>query len=251
MVRALAKFVATMVTDENRAIEFGKHWISAAASTPYSEHVLNTLALRYRDDFREEVRSAIQEYNLVQGEAQSLLIKDTQKLLSLTAHRLSLNVELCGELLKYFWVSVLRAKRRFGGVRLSNVFLANADLSFTNLQKIDLDDAQLQGTVLQYADLQKAHFHHTNLQGADLTHAILRNAFMVGTILEGAVLEESELQQAQLTGAQLGALVLRDPDAQKRKRKRILKTPTLKALIWNGQRCHKCSPLARFSKAPS
>ena len=74
-----------------------------------------------------------------------------------------------------------------GGVRLD---LQNANLQGTNLQDADLQYADLQG-----ANLQRANLQYADLQGANLQFANLQRAN-----LQGANLQNADLQDARLEG---------------------------------------------------
>jgi uncharacterized protein YjbI with pentapeptide repeats len=201
MVQALAKFLGTRTTDEKRALNPGNHWSEAATSTPYTEKVLNSLALRHEDDFRRGCRSAIQEYKLVGPQAQMEMVSETQRELSLIANRLSLSVQLCAELINLL-------SRKGARMQLAGVFLVNASLPFTDLKNISLESAQLQGTTLTRAILRGARLQYANLQWADLNGADLQEAVLTATKLEGASLEEANLQKASLFSAQFQPLKL-------------------------------------------
>jgi uncharacterized protein YjbI with pentapeptide repeats len=227
LVQALAKFLATMTTDESNALSMGNHWSAAASSTPYSEHALRTLALRQVDEFLRACRSAIQEYKLVSAESKRAMRPQTQRELSLIANRLSLNVQLCIELLRSLRNLASREKSAISNIDLRSVFLVNADLSFADLKEINLESAQLQGADLHFSTLQEANFEKANLQGADLSKANLQRADFFEARLEGASLDEANLQQALLRSAQLRSLELPKPDGRVEIKKTSLRKTNL------------------------
>lgn len=78
-----------------------------------------------------------------------------------------------------------------------------ADLSGTNLAKIDLSQAKLFGTKLSGANLEGTNLSEMNLERTDLYGANLEGVDFSGANLEGANLTEAELSDANLEGADL------------------------------------------------
>ena len=77
------------------------------------------------------------------------------------------------------------------------------DLERINLEGADLDWAMLAGANLMGTKLEKANLKGANLQGANLEGANLRKANLQGANLEGANLEEAIFEEANLKGAHL------------------------------------------------
>ncbi|MFF2944054.1 pentapeptide repeat-containing protein [Streptomyces niveus] len=94
--------------------------------------------------------------------------------------------------------------------------LSNAELSKANLRKADLASANLAGTWLSGANLSQARLSAVNadgavLSGADLSGANLRGAVMTAE-LDGADLSGATLAGADLRGANLSGADLRSAD---------------------------------------
>ena len=93
---------------------------------------------------------------------------------------------------------------------LARIDLPGTNLSMANLQSADLSEANLSGASLQWASLAGA-----NLLGALLSKANLKRADLVGTNLQGADLRGTKLREADLLNADLQWAVLRDAQLQK------------------------------------
>jgi hypothetical protein len=81
--------------------------------------------------------------------------------------------------------------------------LREADLSKSNLKKVDLSGAHLFRTNFSEADLRGANLQlayplRANLRGADLTEAVLDSANFIGADLRGANLTGANLRFANL-----------------------------------------------------
>jgi uncharacterized protein YjbI with pentapeptide repeats len=137
----------------------------------------------------------------------------------------------------------LRSRNENG--RVVPTRLSGADLSWTQMQRVlldqaDLDDAKLVGAQLQGAVLSSARLRHAdlssaqmedaklgaalldcarisgaNLRGADLGGARLQDADLSGARLEGANLRKASLQGANLSGAMLQGADLTDANLER------------------------------------
>ncbi len=106
------------------------------------------------------------------------------------------------------------------GVNLQSAILRYAYLQGANLQKADLQGANLQGANLQKADLQeadlqRAYLQEANLQGANLQKADLQEADLQEADLQRAYLQEANLQEADLQRAYLQEANLQGANLQK------------------------------------
>jgi len=93
-----------------------------------------------------------------------------------------------------------------------------ADLTETDLDNVNLREADLQGTVLrgahlQFADLWGANLIETDLTGADLSNSMLYGATFDGAVLINANLRGAEVQMEQLNNCQLAGAIM--PDGSK------------------------------------
>ncbi len=106
--------------------------------------------------------------------------------------------------------------------------MSDADLSSTNLSRVDLSDADLADANLSRANLSGAFLNSTNLSRAnmrdvdlrdallndadlrdvDLSDALLNDADLSGANLRGAFLSDANLSHADLSGAFLGSAFL-------------------------------------------
>jgi hypothetical protein len=92
--------------------------------------------------------------------------------------------------------------------QLERANLQAANLAGANLQKAELEKANLQGinlaaANLQGVDLSKANIAGANLQGANLFDADLEGANLLGADLQGANLQKADLQKTNLTNANI------------------------------------------------
>lgn len=85
------------------------------------------------------------------------------------------------------------------GLRMTQVFLAGADLAGANLQRVDLSGAHLQG-----ANLESAHLEDADLTGGYMQRSLLSQAYLQGARLQETHLESATLYNAQLQGADIG-----------------------------------------------
>lgn len=96
-----------------------------------------------------------------------------------------------------------------GGVkekfRLTEAFLAGANLGGARLRDSDLWGSVLESAVLRDADLSNSNLAGAQLDGADLERASLRKADMRGCALKEADLERALLDDADMRGAMLQA----------------------------------------------
>jgi uncharacterized protein YjbI with pentapeptide repeats len=100
--------------------------------------------------------------------------------------------------------------------------LEHADLSWTVMPQVLLDDvnlrqatlrsAYIQGGVLNRANLEQADLRGAELQDAKLSAARLRAARLDGASLAGADLSRADLRDADLSGVQAQSAMLRDAD---------------------------------------
>jgi len=86
-------------------------------------------------------------------------------------------------------------------VDLTGARLSRANLSRTALQGATLDNTQLQGAFLFITQLEHASLDSAQLQGARLDSAQLQHALLGGIQLQGALLWKAQLQQAKFDGA--------------------------------------------------
>jgi len=93
---------------------------------------------------------------------------------------------------------------------LQGVNLQNACLLSANLEYINLEDANLVGANLNWANLKNAHLRGANLSYAHLASADLENAHLEEAILLGAKLECANLYHANLKYAMLDLINLED-----------------------------------------
>lgn len=84
---------------------------------------------------------------------------------------------------------------------------SNCAFAFSDLEDVNLANADLQGIDLSYSILFQA-----NLSGADLRGANLGDAFLISADLTGADLTGADLSDADLVGANLNNAVLVDTD---------------------------------------
>jgi uncharacterized protein YjbI with pentapeptide repeats len=84
----------------------------------------------------------------------------------------------------------------------------------TDLRKINLENAHLEGASLLQAKLQGAQFFHANLNGAILKQARLQGASLDSAYLEGSDLGGAELQGAWALNANLKGASLADAQLQ-------------------------------------
>lgn len=109
-------------------------------------------------------------------------------------------------------------------LKLGPVNLSFADLRFTRIVRMDLDESLLLKANLTCSDLLDVSMHRTNLefarldsirwtnvrmQNADLTKAKLRGAVLENVDLTGADLNQADLTEAQLTNVNLTGADLR------------------------------------------
>ena len=93
--------------------------------------------------------------------------------------------------------------------------LQKADLQKANLQKANLYGADLEEANLYGADLQKANLYSANLQYANLQKANLQKANLYDANLYGADLQKADLQKANLYSADLRRADLRRADLRR------------------------------------
>jgi uncharacterized protein YjbI with pentapeptide repeats len=91
---------------------------------------------------------------------------------------------------------------------LSCAYLSHADLSYADLTRTNLHNAVLRhtdltSTRLQKADLSEADLSYSILQRADLSGAVLRDARLCGADLRGACFKDADLAGADLADALL------------------------------------------------
>lgn len=89
--------------------------------------------------------------------------------------------------------------------RLTEAFLAGANLGGARLRQSDLWGAVLENATLREADLTGANLAGALLDGADMERALLQGADMRGCALKEADLERAVLDQADMRGAMLSA----------------------------------------------
>lgn len=77
---------------------------------------------------------------------------------------------------------------------LFRVDFSNADLSFANLREANLSRANFSDAYLPKANLERANLERANLSNTYLSHANLRQANLSGTSLDGAYLRDADLQ---------------------------------------------------------
>ncbi|HEX7070878.1 MAG TPA: pentapeptide repeat-containing protein [Rhodothermales bacterium] len=94
-------------------------------------------------------------------------------------------------------------------LRLTEAFLAGANLSGSHLRESDLWGAVLESAVLRDADLTGS-----NLAGADLDGADLERARLIGADMRGCALKEADLERAVLDEADLRGAMLNGADLQ-------------------------------------
>jgi uncharacterized protein YjbI with pentapeptide repeats len=102
---------------------------------------------------------------------------------------------------------ILRGRHLEGAVFL-NTDLRKVDLTDARLQGAQLAGAQLQGAILDGAQLQGAKLDWAQLQGANLNRARLLGAWLDSAQLQGATLTGAGLQGAWLRNAQLQGATL-------------------------------------------
>jgi uncharacterized protein YjbI with pentapeptide repeats len=88
-------------------------------------------------------------------------------------------------------------------VRLSNAYLANADLEQAWMPRGFLREANLGEARLADANLMQVDFTNANLMNADLTRAKLASATLTGADLRGAIFLDTDVTQANFTQADL------------------------------------------------
>lgn len=106
------------------------------------------------------------------------------------------------------------------GLDLSDLRLANAELSHADLTKANLRDADLRGAELNHANLEGADMlaakldyvkaHHARLAGANLTMTIARGAQFIKATFTGATLKDVGFKGCIFTGADLTDAILAD-----------------------------------------
>ena len=100
------------------------------------------------------------------------------------------------------------------GETISSTLLAGANLTWTQMQQVLLDDADVRGAKLQGAQLQGASMVRVMMQHADLDGAQLQEANLSNSHLEGAALPQAQLQGATLENAILVGAVLKAAQLQ-------------------------------------
>ncbi len=91
------------------------------------------------------------------------------------------------------------------GFKLTEAFLAGANLSAAHLRESDLWGAVLDHASLRETDLSESNLAGAQLEGADLERARLRGADLRGCAMKEADLERAEMDEADLRGASLAA----------------------------------------------
>ncbi|MGB3693590.1 MAG: pentapeptide repeat-containing protein [Spirulinaceae cyanobacterium] len=86
---------------------------------------------------------------------------------------------------------------------LRGVDLDHADLIEANLRSANLGKSNLRSSDLSYANLGYANLSYANLRSSNLRNSSLRGADLIETDLRGAELQEANLIEADLRGADL------------------------------------------------
>ena len=100
---------------------------------------------------------------------------------------------------------------------LSNRRLVFSDLSGSNMQKIVLEKAYLQGTNMAGAQMQGARMRGAQMQGADMQQAQMQGADMRGAQMQDANMQSAQMQgadmqQAQMQGADMWSAQMQGAD---------------------------------------
>jgi uncharacterized protein YjbI with pentapeptide repeats len=95
--------------------------------------------------------------------------------------------------------------------------LSGSNLSYAQLNKIDLSNADLSKTNLTRADLQEANLSNANLSDSNLTMTNLYGANLQGANLTKAILDRTQLPESNLTNAILHKAILRSPNLREAK----------------------------------
>jgi uncharacterized protein YjbI with pentapeptide repeats len=106
------------------------------------------------------------------------------------------------------WDDIARKSCTYGpGHNFEGSTQNRANLRLLNLTRVNLKNAQMQGTDFCYSRLVWA-----NLQGADLAGANFTGVDLTGADLQGASLAGADFTRADLTGADLRGAVLTGAD---------------------------------------
>ena len=97
---------------------------------------------------------------------------------------------------------------------LSNRRLVFSDLSGSNMQKIVLEKAYLQGANMAGAQMQGANMEDTRMQGANMRGAQMQGANMKDTRMQGANMRWAQMQGASMRGAQMQDADMQDAQMQ-------------------------------------
>ena len=98
---------------------------------------------------------------------------------------------------------VILKNANFARANLQNADLSDCDLEFANFEHANLTGASLAWANLRYSNLRGACLRQTDLRLADLTGASLSHADLSRANLSGAVLTGAVLEEAKLSGARL------------------------------------------------
>lgn len=88
-------------------------------------------------------------------------------------------------------------------ILLANSFFRNVNLSGASLVNANLFNVHFQNVNLRQADLQKTNLRESNLDGSNLTKANLRSAYLREANLKGVQIEDALLDGANLVGVNM------------------------------------------------
>ena len=95
---------------------------------------------------------------------------------------------------------------------LSYAHLTNANLSYAYLPEVDLRHAYLVNTNLSYSRMSSADLRYAYLYNANLSYADLRQANLAGAVLYESDLRHADLRYAELTGVNFAVANLTGAD---------------------------------------
>jgi|GEM_PF-703357 len=87
------------------------------------------------------------------------------------------------------------------GINLCFAFLQGADFDYSSIEKANLNGAHLEGASLKYAHLEESCLYGSHLNNATLEGLFLNNARLDNAIFKGANLDSAHLEGANASGA--------------------------------------------------
>jgi len=187
MAAALADFVASRIPGQNETLT-DEVWQHAAAVCGYRPVVLETLAQRFDGDKTIRLGRKTFQDMLETARRRGPNAASASEVLRVAATRLRTNVGV--------WSAAFHMLR--GTLYLDGIFLAEAKLGQSSIEKVHMQKAQLQDIESFFAKMPDASLYHGRFEGAEINSADLRGGALFGSSFKGASLYNVDLHGADL-----------------------------------------------------